>query len=162
VLQELILSTLREIGAEWERGAFEVGQEHFASNLLRERMLALARLWGRGSGPLAILACAPGERHDIGLIGFGLVLRSHGWRILFLGADTPLATLAGAVTATEPDLVVVSAVEPQRFESEAAGLRRLARTTRLVLSGPGAEESVCARLKIEHLNGDLVAAAHAV
>src|SRR5581483_7693871 len=94
VLQELILPALREIGTEWERGALEVGQEHFASNLVRERLLALARHWGRGGGPLATLACAPGERHDIGLIAFGLVLRSHGWRILFLGADTPIATLA--------------------------------------------------------------------
>src|SRR5262249_32732940 len=82
VLRELVLPVLREIGAEWERGTLEVGQEHFASNVVRERLLGLARLWGRGGGPLAILACAPGERHDIGLIAFGLVLRSHGWRIL--------------------------------------------------------------------------------
>jgi DNA-binding transcriptional MerR regulator len=159
VLRELVLPALREIGAEWERGELEVGQEHFASTLVRERLLALARLWGRGGGPLAILACAPGERHDIGLIAFGLVLRSHGWRILFLGADTPLATLADAATATEPQLVVVSAVDSERFDAEAAGLRRLARTTRVVLSGPGASESLCARLKLDRLNGDLVAAA---
>jgi len=162
VLQELILPVLREIGAEWERGTLEVGQEHFASNLFRERLLALARLWGRGGGPLAILACAPGERHDIGLIAFGLVLRSHGWRILFLGADTPIETLAQAVAATGPQLVVVTAVEPARFEAEAAGLRRLARKTRLVLSGPGAIETVSKRLGIERLNGDLVAAAESV
>jgi hypothetical protein len=129
---------------------------------VRERLLGLARLWGRGSGPLAILACAPGERHDIGLIAFGLVLRSHGWRILFLGADTPLATLGEAVLATDPKLVVVSAFAGERFEAEAAGLRRLARKTRLVLSGPGAEEPLSRRLGLERLNGDLVAAAAAV
>jgi MerR family transcriptional regulator, light-induced transcriptional regulator len=61
VLQELILPALREIGSEWEQGTLDVGQEHFASNLVRERLLALARLWGRGGGPLAILACAHGE-----------------------------------------------------------------------------------------------------
>ena len=162
VLRELILPVLREIGAEWERGTLEVGQEHFASNVVRERLLALARLWGRGGGPLAILACAPGERHDIGLIAFGLVLRSHGWRILFLGADTPLETLARAVASTGPKLVVVAAVEPSRFEAEAAGLRRLVHKTRLVLSGPGASERLCTRLGIERLNGDLVAAAESV
>jgi len=31
VLQQLTLPVLREIGAEWERGTLEVGQEHFAS-----------------------------------------------------------------------------------------------------------------------------------
>ena len=162
VLQELILPVLREIGAEWERGTLEVGQEHFASNLVRERLLALARLWGRGGGALAVLACAPGERHDIGLIAFGLMLRSHGWRILFLGADTPLATLARAVATTGPQLVVVASVEPSRFEAEGAGLRQLARRTRLVLSGPGALERLCKRLGVERLNGDLIAAAESV
>jgi DNA-binding transcriptional MerR regulator len=162
VLQELILPALREIGGEWERGALEVGQEHFATNVIRERLLALARMWGRGGGPLAILACAPGERHDIGLIAFGLVLRSHGWRILFLGADTPVATLRRAVETTEPRLVVVASMDGALLEAQASDLRRLARTAPLVLSGAGASEAVCARLRVDRLDGDLVAAAGVV
>jgi methanogenic corrinoid protein MtbC1 len=162
VLRELILPVLREIGAEWERGTLEVGQEHFASNLVRERLLALARQWGRGGGPLAILACAPGERHDIGLIAFGLVLRSHGWRILFLGADTPLATLERAVSTTNPQLVVVASMDSALLEAESTGLRRLGRSAPLALSGAGASEKLCARLRIDRLDGDLVAAAGAV
>lgn len=159
VLRELILPALREIGDAWERGDLEVAQEHFATNLVRERLLGLARLWGRGLGPLAVLACAPGEHHDIGLIGFGLVLRSHGWRILFLGADTPISTLRRAVEATGPRLVVVASIDSALLAAEARNLRRLARETRLVLSGSGAEESLCRQLRIERLNGDLVAAA---
>jgi DNA-binding transcriptional MerR regulator len=159
VLQDLILPALREIGNEWERGALEVGQEHFASNLVRERMLALARLWGRGGGPLAILACAPGERHDIGLIAFGLVLRSHGWRILFLGADTPIATLRRAVETTDARLVVVASMDSALLEAQSAELRRLGRSAPLVLSGAGASEDLCTRLRVDRLDGDLVAAA---
>src|SRR5581483_6758380 len=147
VLRQLILPALRDLGEAWERGELEIGQEHFASNVVRERLLGLARLWGRGGGPLAILACAPGERHDIGLIAFGLLLRSHGWRVLFLGADTPLATLERAVAATDPRLVVVAAVDPSLLEAEAAGLRRLARAAPLVLSGSGADPALCARLR---------------
>jgi MerR family transcriptional regulator, light-induced transcriptional regulator len=162
VLQDLILPALREIGNEWERGALEVGQEHFASNLVRERMLALARLWGRGAGPLAILACAPGERHDIGLIAFGLVLRSHGWRILFLGADTPLATLRRAVATTDPRLVVIASMDSALLEAQSAELRRLGRSTPLALSGAGASEALCKRLHVDRLDGDLVAAAGVV
>ena len=90
VLRELVLPVLHEIGDEWERGELEVGEEHFATTVIRERLLALSRFWSRGGDPLAILACAPGELHDIGLIAFGLVLRSHGWRIYFLGASTPV------------------------------------------------------------------------
>lgn len=159
VLRELILPALRDVGEEWERGDLEIGQEHFASNLIRERLLGLGRLWGRGGGPLAILACASGERHDIGLIAFGLVLRSRGWRILFLGADTPLETLERTVAANPARLVVVASIDAARLEAEEKGLRRLARSAPLVLSGAGASEELCARLKIEQLDGDLVAAA---
>ena len=162
VLRELVLPALREIGTQWERGELEVGQEHFATNLVRERLLALARLWGRGGGPLAILACAPGERHDIGLIAFGLVLRSHGWRILFLGADTPVATVRQAVETADPRLVVVASMESALLEAESTELRRLGRAAPLVLSGAGASETLCRRLRIDRLDGDLVTAAGTV
>ena len=159
VLSELILPALREIGDEWERGELEVGQEHFASNIVRERLLGLARLWGRGSGPLAILACPPGERHDIGLIAFGLLLRSHGWRILFLGADTPLETLERTVATNPSRLVVVASMDSARLEAERDALLRLARSAPLVLSGAGSSDELCERLGVECLDGDLVAAA---
>jgi DNA-binding transcriptional MerR regulator len=162
VLQELILPALREIGTEWERGTLEVGQEHFASNLIRERLLALARLWGRGGGPLAVLACAPSERHDIGLIAFGLVLRSHGWRILFLGADTPLATLGKAVSKTNPQLVVVASMDSALLEAQSAALRKLGRSAPLVISGNGASEDLAVRLRVDRLDGNLVDAAGVV
>lgn len=162
VLQELILPVLREIGDQWERGELEVGQEHFASHLIRGRLLGLARLWGRGGGPLAILACAPGERHDISLLAFGLLLRSHGWRILYLGADTPLETLGRAVATTKPRIVVVVSFDPSLLDAVAAGLRGLAGTASLVLSGSGASAELCARLGVERLDGDLVDAAQVV
>jgi DNA-binding transcriptional MerR regulator len=162
VLRDLILPALRQVGDKWESGELEVGQEHFASNLIRPRLLALARLWGRGGGPLAILACPPGERHDISLIAFGLLLRSYGWRILFLGADTPLSSLGEAVATTGPRLVVVASMDGALLEAVAADLRRLARAAPLVLSGAGASEELCARLRVDRLDGDLVAAAAAV
>ena len=156
------MPVLKGIGDGWKRGEIEVSQEHFASNLIRGRLLALSRFWGRGTGPLALLACAPGEMHDITLLSFALVLRSHSWRILFLGADTPIATLARAAETTQPALVVVSSFDPALLEVEAAGLRRLARTVPLALAGPGATDKLSARLGARRLNGDLVTAADEV
>jgi DNA-binding transcriptional MerR regulator len=162
VMRELVLPVLRQIGDEWAAGTLAVGQEHFASNVIRPRLLALSRLWGRGGGPLAALACPPGERHDIGLIAFGLLLRTYGWRVLFLGADPPVSTLGEAVATTEPRLVVVASMDGTLLEGVATDLRRLARAAPLVLSGAGASEELCARLRVERLDGDLVAAAAAV
>jgi MerR family transcriptional regulator, light-induced transcriptional regulator len=162
VLRELILPALREIGDEWERGELGVGEEHLTTTVIRERLFALARYWSRGGGPLAILACAPGERHDIGLVAFGLVLRSHGWRIFFLGANTPVETVADASAALKSDLAVVTSVDTALLDAAAGDLRRLARGTRLVLSGAGATEELCKRLRIDRLDGDLVTAAETI
>ena len=55
-LRHVVLPTLTEVGDGWKRGEIEISQEHFASNLIRGRLLALTRFWGRGTGPLALLA----------------------------------------------------------------------------------------------------------
>jgi methanogenic corrinoid protein MtbC1 len=161
-LRHVVLPTLKEVGDGWERGEIDISQEHFASNLIRGRLLALSRFWSRGAGPLALLACAPGELHDITLLAFALVLRSHSWRILFLGADTPIATVAHTAETTRPALLVVSSFDPALLEAQAAALRRLARAMPLVLAGPGATDELSARLGARRLDGDLVAAAHEV
>jgi len=161
-LRHVVLPVMREVGDGWKRGEIEIGQEHFASNLIRGRLLALARFWGRGTGPLALLACPPGERHDITLLAFALVLRSHSWRILFLGADTPIETLARAAETTGASLLVVSSFDPALLEAQAEGLRVLAEAVPLALAGPGASDELCARLGARRLDGDVVAAAEAV
>jgi DNA-binding transcriptional MerR regulator len=158
-LSRVVLPTLKQVGDGWERGEIEISHEHFASNLIRGRLLALARFWGRGTGPLALLACAPGETHDITLLAFALVLRSYSWRILFLGADTPIATLTETAETTKPALAVVSSFDPSRLEAQAAALRQLAGVVPLALAGPGATDELCARLGVSRLDGDLVAAA---
>jgi len=111
-----VLSVMHEIGRRWEGGEISVAQEHFATGVLRGRMLALGRNWGAGVGPLALLACPPGERHDLGLIAFGVVLREQGWRITFLGSDTPIETIADAAGDLHPAAVVLAAVTPEPFE----------------------------------------------
>src|SRR5208283_1682379 len=59
VLRDVVLPYLAELGERWERGTASVAQEHFASNLIRGRLAGLARGWGNGHGPRAVLACPP-------------------------------------------------------------------------------------------------------
>jgi DNA-binding transcriptional MerR regulator/methylmalonyl-CoA mutase cobalamin-binding subunit len=145
VLREVVLPTLTEIGERWESGEVSVAQEHFASNLIRGRLLGLARGWGQGAGPTALLAAPPGEQHDLGLIVFGLALRARGWRITFLGADTPLATIADTAARISPDVVVLAALIPSRFGSVLEELQALAASSRVVLAGAGATAEIAER-----------------
>ena len=159
VLRDLVLPTLHRVGDAWANGALDISQEHFASNVIRSRLMGLARLWGRGAGPLALLACVPGEAHDITLVSFGLALRSHGWRILFLGADTPIETVAQTAEMTGPTVAVLASFDTARIRAQQSALRELAAVVPLVLAGPGASERVCAELGIDRLTGDPLAAA---
>jgi methanogenic corrinoid protein MtbC1 len=155
LLRDVIVPYLHELGERWERGDVSIAQEHFASTLLRGRLLGLARGWGRGIGPVAVLACAPGEQHDLGLLAFGLALRARGWRIVYLGTDTPIASVADAALSCNPAAVVVSAVHPRVFRRHAEELQQLALNTRLCLGGAGATR---ARLDADllQLTGDPV------
>jgi DNA-binding transcriptional MerR regulator len=159
VLRDAILPYLHELGERWAHAEASVAQEHFASALLRGRLLALARGWGRGRGPHALLACVPGDQHDLGLICFGLALRAHGWRITYLGADTPLLTLIETADLLQPALVVVSATMPELAQSALGGLRQLACVAPLALAGRGTDASIAGTIGARWLNEDPVAAA---
>jgi MerR family transcriptional regulator, light-induced transcriptional regulator len=137
LLSQVVVPYLHELGERWERGELSVAQEHFASNLLRGRLLGLARGWGSGGGPRALLACPPGERHDLGLIVFGLALRNRGWRIDFLGSDTPTTSLVEASRAIQPALLVISAAAQEHLSPLRSQLEELARSHRLAIAGAG-------------------------
>ena len=158
-LSALFLPALAELGAGWARGEVTVAEEHFATELLRARLLGLARGWGTGTGPLALLACPPGERHDLGLIAFGLAIREHGWRIAFLGADMPTRTIGETAQRLDSAAVIVSAVEARRFERALALLRELAQYHAVLIGGAGATAEHARSIGGAHLAGGPVEAA---
>jgi DNA-binding transcriptional MerR regulator len=161
-IREALMPYLRELGERWARREVTVAQEHFASRLLEGRLLALARGWNRGPGRRAVLACPSGEQHALPLIGFGLVLRTRGWRNIYLGADTPLSTVHMAADTVSADVVVLAAVSIDRFAPNEKHLRGLARTRPLVLAGGGATPELAAELELECLTDDPVTGAEAL
>lgn len=162
VLGEVVLPYLHELGERWAANEVSVAQEHFASQLLRGRLLGFARGWDRGGGRRAVLACAPGEQHDLALIAFGLALRGRGWRIVYLGQDTPLDTLEDAVGQLNPDAVVVASMTRDRLARRASDLRRLSERTSVWLAGAGASDKLARDIRGRHLGESPVTAADVV
>ncbi|HEV7134668.1 MAG TPA: MerR family transcriptional regulator [Gaiellaceae bacterium] len=162
VLEDVVLPYLADLGERWARDEVSVAQEHFATALLRGRLLGLARGWGRGGAGHALLAAPPGERHDLGLICFGLALRARGTRVTFLGADTPADTLLATTKALEPSVVVVAAVARERFRGLQPDLRELAAAAPLALGGRGATAAVANAVGARLLDDRLIAAADMV
>ncbi|HET7356341.1 MAG TPA: MerR family transcriptional regulator [Nocardioidaceae bacterium] len=158
VLADVVIPYLRDLGDRWAAGRASVALEHFASHLLRGRLVALARDWGAGDGPSVLLACLPGEAHDIGLVIFGLLVARRGWRVTFLGADTPLDTLEASVRTLRPTLTVLAAIEPGRFAAQAEAIRAIAALTKTAIAGI-ADEQAITHLGARPLRGDIVEAA---
>ena len=156
VLRDVVLPYLAELGERWERGTASVAQEHFASNLIRGRLAGLARGWGNGHGPRAVLACPPGELHDLALMAFGIVLNRNGWRIDYLGMNTPVEELTRTVDARHPDLVVLAATLPENLEPHATQLTALAQHAPLALAGAGATSQIATVVGARLLAGDPV------
>jgi MerR family transcriptional regulator, light-induced transcriptional regulator len=142
VLDAVILPYLVDLGERWSAGEATVAQEHFASNLIRGRLLGIGRGWDAGEGPRAVLACAPGELHDLGLIAFALVLHRRGWRITYLGPDTPVESLVDTAERLSPELVVVTATTKRRLTPLVEPLATLGRKTKVALAGAGARGGV--------------------
>jgi methanogenic corrinoid protein MtbC1 len=157
VVTDVLLPFLRGLGEKWATAERTVAEEHFASNVIGGRLRALARGWGAGGGPHAVLACPPGEQHELGLICFGLLLRERGWRVTYLGAETPLADQA--ITESDPDVVVLSASAARPFLDASDEVRALRARVRVAIGGAGASEALARSLTVELLPPDLLEAA---
>ena len=159
VLQEVIIPYLHRLGDRWATGEVSVAQEHFASNLLRGRLLGLAQGWGQGQGPGAILACVPGEQHELGLLAFGVALRRRGWRITYLGTDSPIEAVADLSRSLAPAVVVLLSINPEGFLDHAPEIERLAAQAQVMIAGPGATPEAARQTQTHVLDQDPVSAA---
>jgi hypothetical protein len=93
---------------------------------------------------------------------FGLGLRDRGWRVTFLGPDTPLDTLGDAATTLQPDAVVLAATTPEGFDAGRAALRRLARAVPVWAAGAGASPDMAKATGVQLLDLDPLDAAEHV
>jgi methanogenic corrinoid protein MtbC1 len=164
-VREVLLPYLRSVGKRWETGRIGVAQEHFASNVVRSRLSLLLQDAAEkvtAPRPLAVLACLPGEHHELGLMAAALSLTRLGWQVCYLGANTPTAELALACRRLQPDAVMLSALRPTAYAAQAAALRRLAESMPVYVGAAGASAEAATLCHATHLPGDPVWAARVV
>jgi MerR family transcriptional regulator, light-induced transcriptional regulator len=161
-LRDVVLPALRDIGELWARGNVTIAQEHFATEVITGRLRGLGREWDHGLGPRAILACPAGERHDIGLLCCGLAMHRRGWRVTYLGPDTPTDALASAVEAVDPAIVVIGAVQRHPLRMAAPELAKLSRRVTIAVGGAGVSPELATAAGARQLPGDPVTAATAL
>lgn len=114
VTEKLLSPVLKEIGERWASGQGSVAEEHFFGFYLRNKLGA--RFHHRAlnqTGPKLLMACLPGDLHEIGLLLFALDACDHGFQTILLGANMPLDEFPDAVKKTGSDALVLSGtIEP--------------------------------------------------
>lgn len=139
-LSAVLEPLLRTIGDRWERGAVNVATEHLVSEAVRSRLGHLLSDAGGGVHGTAVLACAPGERHELGLMMTAIALRRDGWKVVYLGADTPLADAIELARQVEASVLGLSIGMTERVPAlaEAVGAAAAPDELRLVVGGQAA------------------------
>ena len=135
---EVMLPVLHDVGEQWERGELGVLHEHFVSSSFRGVLGDLRMPVAGERVRTVVLACPPRELHDLPLELFGAMLHARWWRVVSLGANTPMTAVADAVRHLRADACVLAGVRRSAFESRMPSLSRLAQRAPLFLAGEGA------------------------
>jgi methanogenic corrinoid protein MtbC1 len=111
LLLNVIRPAQREIGRLWQENRVTIAEEHLATGISQ---LVLARLYqemprAAQIKKTVILACVQGETHELGARIAADFLEMAGFRVRYLGADVPTASLVEMVVKDKPDLLALSA-----------------------------------------------------
>lgn len=110
VCSHIMQRGLAEIGEGWHSGRVTAQQEHFASALAIRRLEAmLAGTPAPYRNGRIIVGCPPEEEHTFIPVMLSLLLRRHGFDVVYLGANIPLRSVEATVAAAKPKLVVLAA-----------------------------------------------------
>jgi DNA-binding transcriptional MerR regulator/methylmalonyl-CoA mutase cobalamin-binding subunit len=104
------LQPLQErVGQLWHDGILGVGQEHYASNHIKQKIFsAMNQFRTADEGPIVVIACPANEWHDIAAMTAAYLCRARGCRVHYLGANLPIPELATYCDRIRPACVLLS------------------------------------------------------
>lgn len=163
-LESVLEPLLRSVGDRWADGALSVAEEHVVSEAVRSRLGHLIGDAGGGVLGVAVLACAPGEQHELGLMMAAIVLRRDGWQVAYLGADTPVPDAVALAVRLSARVLGISVTRAEHTAALEDGLAAatLPDGLALVLGGRAATPALAQSLHALRVDGDLAGTVTAV
>ncbi len=92
-IMKVIYPFFEKIGILWQTGAINPAQEHFVSNLIRQKLLVAidAIMEPELEHPARFVAFLPeNELHELGLLFFTYLIRKKGHKVIYLGQSVPI------------------------------------------------------------------------
>lgn len=105
---EVIYPFLNQIGILWTTHKAMPAQEHFISNLIRQKIFAAIEKLplAKRDAPKLVLFLLEDEDHEIGLLLANYIAREMGWRVYYLGIKVPLENIEKVVEIVQPQLLL--------------------------------------------------------
>lgn len=101
---------MKRVGMLWQTGTIEPSQEHFASNLIRERIIVEIDKVEKPEkkAPLRFVLFLPeAEMHETGLLFTRYLLKKCGHEMLYLGSEIPYADIKKVIRSYKPDYAFI-------------------------------------------------------
>ena len=108
-ITQIVYSLLEKIGIFWQIGTINPGQEHFITNLIRQKLIVA--IDGQTNRLLAnhknfLLFLPEKEHHELGLLFLHYLIRKNGHKSYFLGQNLPFSALTDICAKTHIDFLV--------------------------------------------------------
>ncbi len=107
----IVYPFFEKIGILWQTGAINPAQEHFMSNLARQKLIVGidSVIPANNPDPKHFLLFLPeGELHELGLLFYNYMLQKKGHKVTYLGQWVPMADMASAITVCRIDYLLTS------------------------------------------------------
>ncbi len=107
---EIVYPFLEKIGLLWQTGNINPAQEHFISNLIRQKIIVAidALQLAPTSAKKVVLYLPENELHEIGLLFYHYIIKKSGFRTYYLGQNVPHEDLKSVVKIHQPDLMITA------------------------------------------------------
>lgn len=116
MITEIVYPFMEKIGVLWQTGNISPAQEHFISNLVRQKIIvAIDSLpFPQKDARKVVLFLPENELHDIGLLFYHYIIRKQGFRTYYLGQHLPYRDLKYICALHQPEFIVTSIVASQK------------------------------------------------
>ncbi len=127
LVYSVVLPAMRHVGEGWEKGTFQVAQEHLLSACVRNLLGSLVRLQRAINGAPRILFATPaGELHEFGILAAAVLAVAHQVEVAYLGPNLPAGEILSAAAMSSSRVAAIGITQRNPSAAIRADLQRLA------------------------------------
>lgn len=139
-VKKIFFPFFEKIGVFWQVGSIFPAQEHFISNLFRQKLIVEIDKLGAGNPDQDIMLfyLHADEMHELSLLYYSYLARKKGYQVYYLGQNVPLDDLVrlGRIEKIRYIFTVfINAIEKEELEKYLVDIKKLFPDRKLFISG---------------------------